>query len=93
MQDNRSKDKKPEENFWKNMYRQNEQCSNQKIKHTIERKGLRWFGHMARMIKDRKHKHILEAKADGKNGKITQETPWEEKKKSARNKENGIRYG
>jgi hypothetical protein len=42
----------------------------------IERRKLRWYGHLVRMAEDRKPRQILEARIEGKIGRRRQRKVW-----------------
>ena len=42
----------------------------------IERRKLRWYGHLVRMAEDRKPRQILEARREGKRGRGRPRKVW-----------------
>jgi hypothetical protein len=49
----------------------------------IERRKLRWYGHLVRMAEERKPRQILEARTEGKRGRGRPRKVWMDDKRSS----------
>jgi hypothetical protein len=47
-----------------------EQLKQESLTDGIERRKLRWYGHLVRMAEDRKSRQKLEARIEGKRGRV-----------------------
>jgi hypothetical protein len=53
-----------------------EQLKQESLIDGIERRKLRWYGHLVRMAEDRKPRQILEARIEGKRGRGRPRKVW-----------------